>query len=265
MKRLIFTLLYDSGHFVLSRNFRLQRVGDINWLKSNYNFERIGFSIDELILLNVSRSPDSRHDFCGAVASLNDDCFAPIAAGGWISEVAHARELLNSGADKVVINTHLVRSPVVITEIARDFGAQCIVASIDVVDRGDRHVPVIERGSVELVTTLEQHLRSVASMPIGEIYLTSVDRDGTGDGYDANLLRSLPVDLSVPLIIAGGVGTPRHLVEGLTVGAVDAVATAHLHNFVGDGLSRARLELQKSGFDLPDFSYDDAAALRGLR
>ncbi|MFM8531909.1 MAG: HisA/HisF-related TIM barrel protein [Ilumatobacteraceae bacterium] len=262
MKRLIFTLLYDSGYFMLSRNFRLQRVGDINWLKSNYNFERIGFSIDELILLNVSRSPNSRHDFCNAVASLNDDCFAPIAAGGWITNVAHARELLSSGADKVVVNTQLVRDPNVVIEIARDFGAQCIVASIDVSDRGDRHVPLIERASEELATTLEEHLRSVASMPIGEIYLTSVDRDGTGDGYDADLLRCLPTDLRVPLIIAGGVGMPRHLIEGLAVDAVDAVATAHLHNFVGDGLSRARLELQNSGFDLPTFSYDDAARLR---
>ena len=120
-KRVIFTLLYDSGYFMLSRNFRLQKVGNMQWLKKNYNFSHISFSIDELIILDVTRNERNEAAFYEHVRLLNDECFVPIAAGGGIREVEQARKLLHSGADKVVINTLLVEDSEIISEIASNF------------------------------------------------------------------------------------------------------------------------------------------------
>ena len=120
-KRVIFTLLYDNGYFMLSRNFRLQKVGDLQWLKKNYNFSHIAFSIDELIILDVTRGERNEEKFHDHVRSLNEECFIPIAAGGGIRTLEQARRLLRSGADKVVINTLLAENSSVITKISKEF------------------------------------------------------------------------------------------------------------------------------------------------
>jgi cyclase len=104
-KRIIFTLLYDSGNFMLSRNFRLQQVGNLTWLQRNYNFSHIAFFIDELIILDVSRGERNTDNFCETLKKLTSDCFVPIAAGGGVRSIDYARRLLRSGADKIVINT----------------------------------------------------------------------------------------------------------------------------------------------------------------
>ena len=121
-KRIIFTLLYDQGTFVLSRNFRLQKVGDLRWLKENYDFSRVAFSIDELIILDVSRGDRDEEKFREHVGSLSEECFIPIAAGGGIRNVEQARQLLYSGADKIVVNSLLSNDEDVIQEIAFEFG-----------------------------------------------------------------------------------------------------------------------------------------------
>jgi len=104
-KRMIFTLLYNHGAFMLSRNFRLQKVGGLSWLKKNYDFSQVAFSIDELIVLDVSRGERDLAQFCEHLKGLADGCFVPIAAGGGVRSLADARMLLRSGADKVVVNT----------------------------------------------------------------------------------------------------------------------------------------------------------------
>ena len=109
-KRIIFTLLYDDGYFVLSRNFRLQRVGNLEWLKKNYNFSHIAFFIDELIVLDVSRNNRSIDKFSSMLKKLSCECLVPIAAGGGIRSLDDGKKLLRSGADKLVINTALFRN-----------------------------------------------------------------------------------------------------------------------------------------------------------
>ena len=130
-KRIIFTLLYDSGTFVLSRNFRLQRVGDLAWLNRNYNFSQIAFHIDELIVLDVSRGPRDLQKFCQVLRELSQGCFAPIAAGGGVRSVSEARRLLQSGADKVVVNSVLFESKTLVNGMVEAFGQQCVVGSVD--------------------------------------------------------------------------------------------------------------------------------------
>ena len=135
-KRLIFTLLYSNGSFLLSRNFRLQKVGNLDWLKKHYDFSHVSYSIDELIVLDVTRGERDIDEFCSALELLTDGCFVPIAAGGGVNHIGSARKLLRSGADKVVINSGLYLKNGFVSELASEFGEQCVVGSIDVKSSG---------------------------------------------------------------------------------------------------------------------------------
>lgn len=251
-KRLIFTLLYNQGQFMLSRNFRLQKVGDLKWLQTNYNFSHISFSVDELIVLDVTRGEWGTGAFCEALKELTEGCFVPIAAGGGVRTIGHARALLRSGADKVVVNTPLYENKSFIGELASEFGQQCVVASMDIKRTADGSCQVwVESGSRCLEGAATHWIEQVTNNAVGEIYLNSIDRDGTGQGYDLKLLDQLPLVMPKPVIMAGGAGNATHLAEGLADPRVDAVATAHLFNFVGDGLKQARQSLIAGGFELP--------------
>lgn len=262
-RRLMFTLLYDSGRFMLSRNFRLQAVGDLAWLERNYDFRTTATSIDELVVLDVSREPHDRAEFLDHVARLNDDCFVPIASGGGIRSVGDAHALLRSGADKVVVNTALHRDPELIRRLAVEYGAQCIVASVDARRIDGAIVAMIDHGTERIPGSLSAHLSRVADLPVGEVYLNSIDRDGTGQGFDLEMLASVPHDLPVPLILAGGAGKPQHFADGLGESGVDAVATAHLFNFIGDALERSREYVIASGHRLPRWDRDLLRRLEG--
>lgn len=257
-KRIIFTLLYDSGSFMLSRNFRLQRVGNLDWLQRNYNFAHIAFFIDELIVLDVTRGQRNTDAFCETLKALTAGCFVPIAAGGGVRSVAQARQLLCSGADKIVVNTPLFDQLELVRELAQEFGQQCVVGSVDMKRSSDGGYQVVtgmgtrpvERSPAEALAWLNEQW-------VGELYLNSIDRDGTGQGYDLSLLDQLPAGCSVPVILAGGVGNGAHLAVGFADPRADAVATAHLFNFVGDGLQRVRESMLQQGARLavwPDLS-----------
>ena len=132
-KRLIFTLLFSQGYFWLSRNFRLQRVGDMKWLKRNYGFSKISNYIDELIILNVSDNCESLDEFNKMLKELTQDLFIPIAAGGGIREIDQAKQLFRSGADKIVLNSLLFEeSREIVHSMKKEFGQQSIVASVDI-------------------------------------------------------------------------------------------------------------------------------------
>ena len=252
-KRLIFSLLYDSGSFMLSRNFRLQKIGDLNWLEENYGFSKVGYHIDELVVIDVTRQNRDAAKFCEDLKKLTRDCFAPIAAGGGIKTTAHARELLRSGADKVVVNSALHDQPELVESLASEFGQQCIVASVDTQKIDNSYRVFKQNGSVETAYSLDQFLLRCVGLPIGEIYLTSIDRDGTSNGLDFEMLEHVSHVKDLPLIIKGGIGNATHIVDGLSDNRVDAVATAHLLNFMGNGLARARELAISSGISLPEF------------
>jgi imidazole glycerol-phosphate synthase subunit HisF len=261
--RVIFVLLYDRGNFMLSRNFRLQKVGDLNWLKKNYDFSRIAFSIDELIVLDVSRSDHNEDKFLEHVRSLSEECFIPIAAGGGIRNVKQARNLLYSGADKIVVNSLLASDKDAIIELASEFGQQCLIASVDAKRSENGFRVWVENGTTVLDILLSEYLKEILSLPVGELYLNSMDRDGTGQGYEYELLDFLPISMRIPVILAGGAGKGEHLIEGLKDNRVDAVSTAHLFNFVGDGLVNARNSLYKMGMDLAKWDIQTAINLKG--
>jgi cyclase len=252
-KRLIFTLLYDSGSFMLSRNFRLQKIGDLDWLEDNYGFSTVGYAIDELVVIDVSRQSRNTPQFCEDLKQLTRDCFAPITAGGGIRTLKHVHQLLRSGADKVVINTSLHDQPELVEEIATEFGRQCIVASIDVQKIDGTYQVFKNNGTVKVGESLEHVLLKCAGLPVGEIHIESIDRDGTGNGLDLEILEFVKHVKDLPLILMGGIGNADHIIAGLKDNRVDAVATGNLLNFMGDGLARARELAINGGVVLPRF------------
>ena len=252
-KRIIFTLLFDSGSFMLSRNFRLQKVGNISWLQKNYNFANVAFYIDELVVLDVSRGERNRETFLAALSEIAAGCFAPIAAGGGVDSVAYTKQLLRAGADKVVLNTALFEQPNLVANIASEFGQQCVVGSVDVKAGDSGYDIMVSNGSRKLEMPTSDALSWYETEHVGEIYLNCIDRDGTGQGYDFNTLDLLPTNWNLPVIIAGGVGNAKHFAAGLAEPRIDAVATANLFNFVGNGLMNSRHALVRDGVHLAEW------------
>jgi cyclase len=262
-KRVIFTLLYDNGSFMLSRNFRLQKVGDLQWLRKNYNFSHTAFSIDELIILDVTRGKRNKVLFYEHVRSLNEECFVPIAAGGGVRTLEDARKLLYSGADKVVVNTLLFENIDIITEISKEFGSQCIVVSVDVKFIDGQFSIWTNNGTVRQRLSINKLLEVIKNISIGELYLNSINQDGTGNGYQTELLEYIPDLFQIPVILSGGAGKHSHFLSVLSDNRIDAVSTAHLFNFVGNGLEEARKKLLIENFDLATWDILKSKELKG--
>jgi imidazole glycerol-phosphate synthase subunit HisF len=256
--RLIFSLLFDDGYYNLSRNFRLQRVGNLDWVLENYDFDSIARSIDELVILDVSRTERQNIEtLSNELSRLGRNCFMPFAVGGGIRTLDHALKLFKAGADKVILNTAYFLNPDLVRELGRIVGVQSIVASLDyrLETDGERRV-YINNGSEASRFPLMDAVRYVQDVGAGEIYLTSIDNDGTGKGFDLEALGMVAPSCSVPIIASGGAGNHMHFNEALKSGLVSAVSTANLFNFMGDGLADARLSLLEDGVDLSvwDFS-----------
>ncbi|MFD2601217.1 HisA/HisF-related TIM barrel protein [Flavobacterium suzhouense] len=252
-KRIIFTLIYSEGFFMQSRNFRLQKVGNLGWLEKNYKFQSIAFSLDELIVLNATKSGKSITEFAQTVSDLVNDVFIPIAAGGGIRTAKDAELLFKSGADKIVLNTALIEAPEVVKSLVKQYGSQSIVASIDYKKVNGEFEVYINDGSTKIDMSLQQYIKYLETLEIGEIYLNSIEKDGTGFGYDFETIKNLEKDIKLPLIIAGGAGNESHLIEGLELNGVSAVATANLFNFIGDGLPKARKKILETKLNIANW------------
>ena len=262
MKRIIFTLLHADGAYMLSRNFRLQRVGDIDWVLTNYRIREVSLGMDELMILDVSRDAADRDRFRREVRILVEECFVPVTVGGRITSLDEADRLFDVGADKVLLNTAFHVDPGLCAKVAGRYGSQALVAGIDV-----RRQP-LEVGHPRVSSSiqpdgLERHTDRAVDIGAGEILLQSIDRDGTGNGLDLDL-ADRTASLQVPLMMMGGVGHATHFVQGLKHPAVDAVATANLFNFVGDALVRTRSECRESGISLADWGILNVDAVEGL-
>jgi cyclase len=238
-KRLIFTLIYSNGFFNQSRNFRLQKVGDINWLEKNYGFKDLAFSLDELIVLDASRSNRDIIKFAKNLSRLAEDVFIPICAGGGIECLDDAKILFDNGADKIVLNTAIYNNKDLVNDLVEKYGSQSIVAFVDY----KKDDVFIKNGTQKASLKLDEYMSYVNSLNIGEVCLNSIDKDGTGFGYDIKIAKKIAKKISIPLIISGGAGNESHLLDGIMDADIDAVATANLFNFIGDGLPNARRKI----------------------
>ncbi len=253
-KRIIFALIYSDGYFTQSRNFRLQRVGNLKWLERNYQFQKIAFSLDELIVIDASKGQKSISSFASMISDLVNDVFIPICAGGGIRSMQDAELLFKSGADKIIVNQILVQNPALVMELISNYGSQSVVASIDYKQVNGINEVYIDNGNTKISQGLDEYIQYVESLDIGEIYLNSIDKDGTGFGYDFDTINKIARHISKPLIIAGGAGNENHLIAGLDIKEVSAVATANLFNFIGDGLPNARKKIIDTGANIADWS-----------
>lgn len=248
---------------MLSRNFRLQRAGDVRWLLKNYHFETVASCIDELLIIDVSRKGNDRNTFLATVRSVVEGCFIPVALGGGIRDFETAALFVESGADKIVVNSLFDIDPSVVSRIADVYGSQFVIGGIDLRRTVTGSVDVLgQQGSVSLGLTPSERVRLMLDSGAGELLVQSVDRDGTGFGLDLELTSAIGAPLAAPLILCGGCGKGEHMLEALSRPDVDAVATANLFNFIGDGLLKARSELMTGGLDLACWNSGDVQVLR---
>lgn len=252
-KRMILCLLMRSdGVFMNSRNFMLQPVGELAWIKRYLDFA----AIDELVLLNVDRKDKDVEAFAGHMMELGRTCFVPITAGGGVRSLGHFEILLNAGCDKVVVNSAAISRPPFITEAARRFGSQCVVVSVDAKSNGDGGWVVRDsNGTRNAGLDVVEWCSRLEELGAGEIFLTSIDRDGTGTGYDLELVRSVANKLGIPVIASGGVGEFQHLVDGIIEGKASAVSAANIFHYIGHGLLKAKRYIAGQGLDFPLWNF----------
>ncbi len=237
--RVIPCLDVDAGRVVKGVRFvDLFDAGDPVELAARYDAQ----GADELVFLDITASSDHRATMVEVVSRTAEMVFIPFTVGGGIRSVGDARLLLRAGADKVGVNTAAVERPELVAELADEFGAQCVVVAVDArrrrTDRAEDGWEVFTHGgrTPTGVDALEWAERC-ATIGAGEILLTSMDRDGTRDGFDLDLTRAVSRRCPVPVIASGGVGTLEHLVEGAVAGEADAVLAAsifHLGEFTVD-------------------------------
>jgi imidazole glycerol-phosphate synthase subunit HisF len=256
-KRIIFTLLLSKKNFILSRNFVHQKVGDINWLNKNYNFKSTSNYIDELIIINVDEKRN-QNDFFEISQKIAKECFVPISYGGGIDNFKTASEMFKNGADKIIINSSSFKNPDLLNDISSVYGDQSVIVSIDFKKETEDNYSVwIENGKKKIDISIEKHVENLMNYQFGEIYLNSIDKDGTGFGYELSVMRKLKkISKKIPIIISGGAGNDEHFYEALKIKEIDAVSTAHLFNFVGDGLEKARKSLIKKEISFPEWNAD---------
>ncbi len=243
-KRLVVSLLWRNGVIVQSVGFRHTNVvGDPKVAIEFFN----AWDADEIVLLDVTRDAGRPERFLAMLHHVSKHCFLPLTAGGWVADVARAQLLLENGADKVVVNTRGFDEPAFLGELADKFGAQCVVASIDV--RGqDRETwqVAVDRGRRPTGVDPVSAARRAAEHGAGEILLTSIDQDGSLKGYDLDLVRTVADAVDIPVIAFGGVGDWRHLKDGIDAGA-DAVAAGNIFHFTEQSTRAAKTYLIDAG------------------
>lgn len=203
---------------------------------------------DELTFLDITASSDNRDTILDVASRTAEQCFMPLTIGGGVRENDDIRNLLLAGADKVSINTAAVKRPEFVAEAAERFGVQCIVVAIDARRAGPGKWEVFTHGGRE-PTGIDavEWARKMTMAGAGEILLTSMDRDGTKDGFDTELTRAVADSVSVPVIASGGVGTLDHLVDGIREGHASAVLAASIFHFGTYSVQQAKAHMAKAG------------------
>jgi cyclase len=202
---------------------------------------------DELVFLDITASHEGRAIMLDVVRRTADAIYMPLTVGGGVASLEDIRTLLRAGADKVSLNTAALARPPLIREAAWRFGSQCIVVAIDARREGDRFVVFSHGGRRPTGREAVAWAREAAELGAGEILLTSMDRDGTRDGYDLDLTRAVADAVSVPVIASGGVGTLAHLHAGVTAGGADAVLAASIFHFGEHSIAEAKAYLRDRG------------------
>jgi cyclase len=204
---------------------------------------------DELVFLDITASSDGRDTMIDVVSRTAEEVFIPFTVGGGIRQLSDARSMLRAGADKVSVNTAAVQRPELISEIAAEFGAQCVVCAIDAKWNAteNRWKVFLHGGRTETELDAVQWAAQAVRMGAGEILLTSMDRDGTRDGFDIALTSAVSREVSVPVIASGGVGTLDHLADGVQRGGATGVLAASIFHFGEFTIADAKAVMAQRG------------------
>jgi imidazole glycerol-phosphate synthase subunit HisF len=225
-KRVIPCMDVDAGRVVKGTRFiDIRDAGDPVELAAFYDRE----GADELVFLDITATSDKRGTVVELARRAADEVFVPFTIGGGVREVADAQAVLDAGADKVSVNSAAVARPGLVDELATRFGEQCVVLAVDAKRAGDRWEVYVAGGRTPTGRDAVAWAVEGVERGAGEILLTSMDRDGTKDGYDLALTRAISEAVDVPVIASGGVGTPEHMVDGFAAGADAALAASIFH------------------------------------
>jgi len=251
-KRIIPCLDVDAGRVVKGVQFvDIRDAGDPVEVARRYDEQ----GADEITFLDITASSDQRDTMVHVVEQVAGEVFIPLTVGGGIREVADIRRMLNAGADKVGINTAAVFNPEFVREAAERFGSQCIVVAIDAKQVSVAGEPLrweiyTHGGRKPTGIDAVEWAQRMVSLGAGEILLTSMDRDGTRDGFDLALTRSISEAVAVPVIASGGVGNLEHLAEGILEGKADAVLAASIFHFGEYTVSDAKQYMAGRGIEV---------------
>ena len=246
-KRIIPCLDVDKGRVVKGVNFlNIRDAGDPVEIAKRYDTE----GADEITMLDITASHETRDTTYKTVESIASQVFIPLTVGGGVRKIEDIKKLLRSGADKVSINTSAVENPSFVKEAADKFGSQCIVVAVDAKAKTDKENSweVVTYGGrnrtgIDVLEWTEQ----VAEYGAGEILLTSMDRDGTKEGFDNNLVSKVSSGMSIPVIASGGVGNLDHLIDGVKIGGAEAVLAASIFHFSEFSIKEAKEAMKASG------------------
>jgi cyclase len=246
-KRVIPCMDVDAGRVVKGTRFiDIRDAGDPVELAAHYDAQ----GADELIFLDITATSDKRSTVVELARRAADDVFVPFTIGGGVREVADAHAVLDAGADKVSINSAAIARPELIGELARVFGAQCVVLAIDAKRTPDgSYEAYVAGGRTPTGKDAVAWAREGVERGAGEILLTSMDRDGTQDGYELELTRRIARAVEVPVIASGGAGEPQHLIDGLNAGA-DAVLCASIFHYGSYRIPEVKQALEDAGFPM---------------
>jgi len=246
-KRIIPCLDVDQGRVVKGVNFvGIRDAGDPVEIARRYN----DAGADEITFLDITASHEQRDTTYRTVEQIASEVFIPLTVGGGVRAVSDIRTLLSAGADKVSINTAAIFHPELVKEAADRFGSQCIVVAMDVKSLGDgsgRYELFTHGGRKETGLEALAWAEKMAEFGAGEILLTSMDRDGTKDGYDLGITRAISDAVDIPVIASGGVGNLDHLVDGFVEGGADAVLAASIFHFGTYTVGEAKGHLARAG------------------
>ncbi len=244
LRRVIACLDVDRGRVVKGTEFvDLRDAGDPVELAARYE----GEGIDEVVFLDITASHEGRATAAHLASRVADAVFVPFTIGGGIRTVDDARDVLRAGADKVAVNSAAVRNPELLTELATEFGSQCVVLAIDARREGDRYEVYVKGGREPTGLDAVEWASEGVSRGAGEILLTSMDRDGTTDGYEIELTRRVSESVPVPVIASGGAGEPAHLRDAVVEGGADAVLCASIFHFGDFTVAEAKRAMAAGG------------------
>jgi cyclase len=244
LRRVIPCLDVDKGRVVKGIEFvQLRDAGDPVELASRYEQE----GADELVFLDITASAEKRETIVKLARRTADEVFIPFTIGGGIRSVDDAQAVLDAGADKVSVNSAAVQRPELVGELAEVFGAQCVVLAIDARRVAAGYEVFVNGGRTPTGRDAIEWAREAVERGAGEILLTSMDRDGTEDGYELELTRRVAGAVDVPVIASGGAGTLEHLVEAIEQGGADAVLAASIFHYGTYSIVQAKERMQDAG------------------